>query len=316
MGFHQEKPGSEMLWRKRNIRVLAVSALLWWFLAIPGMAAAQNAQFTLGFPAFARDLNLLESSHSVAAVLRAASTRGLTMRGASGDPSAYRLDLSDNMSVSADFLRWSFRLKTELRFHNRLELTGEDVRFSLLRCHDRKLVPQGIRSISLRKVPPEGEMSREWVDIELDTANGGIEFLKSFPAALALCPILERESALLFEKDLGIGTNLIAAGDYALTAFKANGEIVLGRFSARTVVGESASSIVLRSFDDPTRAVTALRSGTVDALFVESAQVLEAAKGDETLLPAQCLGFQVLKRRGLDLACEGTFNLSGLRYKS
>lgn len=283
----------------------------------PGPVLAADSHFAIGFPHFPAGINALESSHPAAMVLRSAVTRGLTARTGSDGDAAYRLDLSDNMSVSADYRRWSFRLLADVLFHNGRALAGEDVKASLLRCGESKLRGFGIRGISLRRVPALADSSREWVDVELaGEAPDSARRLQNFPAALADCPILEKESAVLFGADLGTGTNLVAAGDYSIAAFKSNGEIMLKRFASRALAGDTGAGISLRSFDDSTRALTALRGGTIDALFVADERELDASRDDETLVVSECLGFKILQRRGLEFPCQGTVSLAGMRYKS
>ena len=279
-------------------------------------ALGQDSEFTIGFPAIGRGLNILESTHPAALVLKAGLTRGLTVRTGDENVHSYRLDLSDNMSVSADYLRWSFRLKPALRFHNGKDLRAEDVRFSLLRCAKGGVFPLKLNDVSVRLVPPDSQSAREWVDAVVESAGIPQERLRDFPSALAQCPILERESAALFDKDLGVGTNLISIGDYAISGFKSNGEYELTRFSARTLAEDTGSRVTIRPFDDGLRAVSALRGGTIDALFISGEQELKAAAEDGTLVIGKCLDFQVLKRRGLEFPCDGTVSLSSMRYKS
>ena len=217
------------------------------------------------------------------------------------------------MKVSADYRTWSFRLRSDAVFHNRRPLRGQDVVFSLQRCAGLAEWKAPIEDVVVREESQQAQGNIEWVDVRLPA--GSTAELRGFPAALAACPILEKHSSQLFEKDLGAGTNLIAAGDYAVSSFKAGGEIELARFRARHT-GEGGDTIILRSFESTVRALSALRGGTLDALFLGKGLDIPPPADDPTIVPARCLGFDILIRRGLEFPCQGSIDISAVRYKS
>jgi len=85
----------------------------------------------------------------------------------------------------------------------------------------------------------------------------------------------------------------------------------VGRVEQVDVAGSSA--LALRSYSDPARGLTALREGTVVALFTENAEVLNKAAGDETLVAMQCGGASVIRRRDLIFSCDPSIDVAHLR---
>lgn len=294
------------------MKILTIRAVVSCLVVFGLCAQAQAADsITLGFPEFDKGLNVLVSSHPAAAFIRRAVLARLAESPTEG---ALRLTLSDSISSSADRRRWSFRISPLARFSDSRPVAGTDVEYSLMRCVDSGIL-HGVDKIESEAVVNIGRTS-QWVHVEfgspVDVRTAG------FALELSRCPILERHSSTLFGKDLGEGTNLISAGEYAFADFKAGREIILKRqkqgLSQAAAVG--ADTISIRSFKDSSAALAALRAGTIDAFLSEEAPVIERAKKDETLLALQCPIYTVILRKGLKLPCPDTVIASEIRYLS
>lgn len=185
-----------------------------------------------------------------------------------------------------------------------------DVLFSLNRCISNRLLPD------VAKVAGDDERDlvpgeQRWVKIEVssrDAVTAG-----RFPGQLADCPILEERSSEIFADQLGIGTNVVAAGTFTIASLDPGREIRLSQAGLR----ESGSAdLVVRGFVEPQHALTALRTGTIDALFTRDEGVLAKASNDETLLIESCLDYKLVLRRGLQVPCQPDLDMSNVRYVS
>ncbi|MBN8551252.1 MAG: hypothetical protein J0M12_18210, partial [Deltaproteobacteria bacterium] len=157
-----------------------------------------------------------------------------------------------------------------------------------------------------------GGRSLQWVRLHLETAS-------SAPLTeISRCPILARRASQIFGRDLGEGTNVVSAGEYAFLDLKAGREISLRRLrsGASHTITAGAEVLSLRSFKDSSAALAALRAGTIDAFLTQDQPVIERAKKDETLLAQQCPIYTVILRKGLKIACPDQIIASEIRYLS
>lgn len=287
----------------RSIAACAISIL---FCAL----SVRADTLSLGFPEFDKSMNVLSSDHPAAAVVRRAVLARLTTT-PRGD--GVRLLLSDSMSISADRKRWSFRISPLARFSDGKAVLGSDAEFSLRRCMQAGMF-RGIEDVSAEVAVMSGRTS-QWVHVQLiEPSKNGAEL----SAQLSTCPILERRSSKIFGKDLGIGTNVVSAGEYAFADYKAGREIALRRLRPNQSHAGTAGAdvITLRSFKDSGAALAALRAGTIDAFLSEDQPVIERAKKDETLLALQCPIYTVILRKGLHISCPEEIIASEIRYLS
>ncbi len=284
------------------------------------MPISQADTLTLGFREFPNDLDLLRSHELVAQVARAGIVQTLVNR--NDGPLPYRLGLADSMSVGADRKMWSFRIRSGAKFHDGHLVGADDVVFSLNRCAASGEL-SSVARIEARRVDRAQGGAENWVDVGVDetrqtlsdqAASGEQPPRKAgfSPVALSNCPVIERSSSELFGSVLGTGSNLVSLGAYFISDFSSGREITLNKYNQ--VSQEGASQIVLRGFKDSLHGLTALRSGTVDALFEPSQEVIEKAQKDQTLELVDCLSGKLVLRRGFEFNCKAGVNLSKLRY--
>ena len=285
-------------------------AVLATVLLIGVRSAWAGDSITLGFPEFEKTMNVLSSSHPAAVFIRRATVARLT--DALPDNS-FRMMLSDSMTSSSDRLTWSFRISPLAVFSDRAPVLASDVEYSLTRCKEAGLLT-GVERVDSEVVIGDGRSS-QWVRVHL---SAPADAKSELPLQLSACPILERHSSKIFGKDLGSGTNIVSAGEYAFADFKAGREITLRRLrSARSHTSATgADNINLRAFKDSTGALAALRAGTIDAFLSDDAPVIERAKKDETLLALECPIYTVILRKGLKITCPEWAIASEIRYLS
>ncbi len=266
----------------------------------------------VGVPPFDRDLNILESSHIAAELARNAALGGLTKLGPTNGEPSFSLGLASNVRVASDYSKWSFLIRGDARFQNGEKLSLNDVDYSLRRCRERGRLPQ-IDSIASRQIGSgvEGGAVQLWIDVMLNVKG---DEAKKFPEKLSACPILERESGVLFGTELGHGTNLIGSGTFRLQQIRGGREIELVRMYGVGFNREQIPSIIIRSFADPHQALTALRVGTLDAFFTDDEKVLALSKKDETLTILSCGDLSLVERRGFTLRCPPRVNIEDLKY--
>ena len=206
--------------------------------------------------------------------------------------------------------RWSFRIAPGRLFQNGKPIGLDDVSFSLDRCRSRGVLSPALQSVYREEQrPPE---RYKWIELSFPPEVPP-EQRRDLGLRLAECPIFERRSALLFGDDFGKGSNLVSAGPYVITSFKNNGEF---RFSRTAAYGgtEQNSTLETRPFADSAQRLTALRVGTIAALFTSDQTVLSKAAQDETLEVTTCMEHSLVRRRALVFPCTPDLDVTGIRY--
>ena len=299
--------GYAWCWKRR---AACCAALLVLILASRGVAAEG---LTLGFPAFAKDLNLLDSSVPAAVFVQSAVGGVLVRREAArpGRP-GYRLELADYFTSSSDFSRWSFRIRRGGSFSSGVEVKPGDVVASLKRCQERGQL-KGAVQIRAEERPRAADSEESWVEIEVAAALPR-EDRTNFPKELSDCPIFDARAMTVFGGDCGNGTNLVSSGKYAVIEFYSGKQIRLQRISTMKQDRYLPTELTLRGFENGKDALTALRMATLDGFFSSDSQVLEKARQDSTLTVVGCLGMSLVKRKSLLLECNPELDLGGLRY--
>ncbi|MBX7136609.1 MAG: hypothetical protein K1X83_01405 [Oligoflexia bacterium] len=289
---------------------LALCLYCWAFCS---QAGAEPTQFSLGVERFDLTANLLSGDSGVGWVASGGLLAGLTRKTTNGAQSTgFALSLSDSMTVKPSEMRWSFRLRSDRTFPNGNPVRAEDLKFSLERCQKMGKLAL-VKQIELRSSSTSSDATEWWVDL---TAAPGLPLSRlssELPASLAGCPTLEHSSAVRFGKDLGEGTNFVSAGPFAVTRFKKN-ELELSRLASPGFNVGPSEIITVRGFDSAERSLSALRLGTIDALFTRDQAVASRAVGDETLLSSNCSGYIVLQRRGLKFNCLDYPDLETITY--
>lgn len=291
--------GRIFLLRAAIVLVLCLSA---------GLSLAQEQSFAIGFSAEMPLSNLLDSPQPSARIVRAA-TGGVLLRPAGEGVARVDFGLAQSFSVSAEGKIVRLRLKPEALFSNREPVRPADVVFSLKRCISRwpgPGAPEGVGEVAATPV----SLSGGEVQIALGSATQA-----QLWAFLGECPIYEAATARVFGSSFGAGSNIVGSGAFVLTSFRSRpAEIVLRRLSQTGVLRGQAVELTLRSMEDAERGLSALRIGTISALFTEDSAVLDKAAKDETLFASRCFGYSVIKRRGFVFPCEHGIDLEAITW--
>jgi len=278
-------------------------------LCFAGASAAQS--ITVGFPEWPAGMNWLDESEIAAQFVRRAVTDTL-VQAADMSEKGFRLSLADSLEYRPALGSWLLRLRKGALFWNLEPLRLEDVLFSLERCRGQGTL-KGVKTIRGHNKEPIPGLIEQWVRIEWDGSLSS-EQSSALPLMLADCPILEASSAEIFGPDLGLGTNVVSLGSFRVSGFSAGREFVLVRAGPPFSQKEAVESIVLRGFKDSNQALTALRSGTVDAFFTNTFEVLEKAKKDETLQVSRCSIYMIVHRKGFNISCNPRLKPAEFRY--
>ncbi|MCI5066240.1 ABC transporter substrate-binding protein [bacterium] len=201
-------------------------------------------------------------------------------------------------------------LREELTFANGSTVQISDVLFSLNLC---------MKSFASDFSPQSSPLV-----IEPGSAVNEVVFRGRLSLAhrlLGECPVLEKESGETFEDLLGTANFFVGLGPYYLSNLKPGVRVVLNRtkdawtnLSHHEGIKQFVAEIEVRKIEDPRRALTALRYGSVDLVFAEDQEVRVLADQDQTLEVGTCRGFSVFYRRGLQLDCEDARWVARLRY--
>ncbi|MEZ4753492.1 MAG: ABC transporter substrate-binding protein [Bdellovibrionota bacterium] len=265
-------------------------------------------KISIGVPEFDKEINLLKSPSIAAQISRSGLVAGLTKLKNEGHI-PYSLDIADNMTVSSDFSSISFRIAGGRNFNNNTPIEPIDVLYSINRCMLDNII-EGVSNSRIEK-KDDKLLSGSWVT--LNFMKPSPEVSATIPVALASCPIIDSQSSYLFGEKLGSSTMLVSSGDFAISLFKPGRSIELARVATQSV-SKGPSSIEIRGFSDSNRALTALRLGTVDVVFVENEDTLLRASQDETVLISSCLGSKIILRKGLRFKCSPTLNFESIEY--
>lgn len=274
-----------------------------WIFFPPGLSAEPLG---LGFPEYQREVSLLRSEDALPRVLRRAISGHLI--GEEGKNLHGSQALSDAMTVSSDYQRWSFRIKPLAKFSNREIVSAPDVSYSLKRCGDEGLIP-GVASVGILsglKAPEES-----WV--ELVISNPSPERAREVRRGVAMCPIIERNSSILFGDYLGLGSNVVSSGSYAISAVTPGRKYILDRVRRTTADRAGVDQLELRVFSQPEQALAALRVGTIGAFVSTDEATINRAKVDETLRIEDCQGYRVIRRDGVTMPCIEELSVLELR---
>jgi len=269
---------------------------------------------TLGVPEFREDLNVLNSQDPAAMyVFKAVAGRLISPGGKSGP---IKLGIIDSLKVGNDMLQWSMRIGTN-RFPSGAAILGPDVLFSLARCLRNGKLPHIKGASSERKLNATG-VTEEWVILHAQPDFDSKTLAQYVPSELANCPILNKFTSELFGEALGWGTNLVSAGEYYISDFRAGREFILDRSPtvANSRVQPAIPRITIRAFRESGAALEALRVGTIDSFLTKDIEVLAKVEKDETLLLKQCSSYTQVFRKGLSLECPESFTASETKYLS
>lgn len=266
-------------------------------------AAHADSSLTIGVPDMPKTLNILNSNHPGAEIVRRATTGSLVQRAGDARVTTMGLSVADAFRAEPERATWLFRVSPLARFSNTRPVTAEDVAFSVNRCRAQGMLPT-IASVSRGSGSLELDSAQDWVTFALEPSALKTEQSASIEA-LSRCPILEHESSEIFSGDLGTGANFVSCGKFAISEVKLGREISLSRKrgSSMRVEISPLENLTLRGFSDPQAALSALRAGTVDAFFNMNPEVTAKARVDETLAAIDCAPYVVIHRKGLLISC-------------
>ncbi len=257
------------------------------FFTLAATANAQTAVMGVAAQDQKEELNILSSTSASAYLLRGALCSGLVGKNSLGQVSL-RLARSVRFLDSA----LEFELSEQQRFPNGVLLASDDLIWSLERCKNKEIVSP-IDSAEIKY-----SAGRQFLYLK---AKAGYTAQELF-TALSKCPILQRESSFLFAKDLGIGTNLVCAGAYQITDYRAANFYQLRRVLDR-LDDPRSPRIELRFVLDHEQGLSLVRSGQMSLFFSEHEAVLERARQDATLKLGSCWGHSWLARRDFSFDC-------------
>lgn len=276
------------------------------------VAARAETVVTVGFPQFPRDLNVLESQHPAAIFLRRAVTSGLVDWVFAGSGSSTRLALGNQLTTSADGKSWRFRISPLARFSSGAAVHGRDVDYSLRRCREHGVIPDLV-AVRFSEALSSAEDGAEWVELQFrpEAQTSQSALLEQ----LADCPVVERSSSLVFSQELGKGTNILAAGPFEFSSYRAGREITLRRrhgHESRSSAGVGV--LAVRGFSEAHAGLAAIRAGTIDAFYTLDQEVINKAKKDETLFALECPIYTAIIRSGLKIGCADKVLPSEIHY--
>jgi ABC-type transport system substrate-binding protein len=295
---------------KRVILIAAVLAMLTLTSSSRCNAADFKAEdFAVGAPEFNPNESILDSQDLIPVFIRKAIASSI-MRGPLVEVGASDLQqhsqVSDASRVSPDYARWSFRIKSAARFSDRSRVRTEDIIFSLSRCAERGALRP---LLSIQDREERGGIA--WIDIDFGKQQANAA--KKLLADLSNCPIVQRNSSVLFGKDLGVGSNVVSGGPYIISAVVPGRKYILSRVRKSTTDRTGLEQIEVRGFANPEQGLAALRVGTIRAFAVRDDVIIGKARKDETLEQRQCDGYVLLKRRGVVIDCYENVSILSVR---
>lgn len=272
---------------------------------------------TVGFVDLPKELNFIDGTRISEQFLRSSVTLSLIRAISPMTPAQLNatsgLEAAQSMHVSRDLKNWVFVLATGLNFQNGNPVQEEDVLFSIARCHH--VGSFGGLNITAKRRSNSLSQARGSVTLQIKVKDSSAKLeYDTVVDAITRCPIVEKESSQVFGRELGKGTNIVAAGPYVIERFVRGKEYNLRRWYQPGESRLGAETLHVRGFDKPDQALTALRAGTVDGVIMARAQTPPSALGDPTLVSKTCSYGEVLFRVGLNFECGVINHPTRLRY--
>lgn len=259
-----------------------------------GSLDSRADQLTVAVPEITWRENLYDSPRPFAFLLRSSVFETLLKESTHG---GWSLGIASAAQSSADGMSWQFSLRTGRRFSSHAPVSTADVVSSLEFCKSR-----GAHDFEVSAIR-EGTVSvRRGKEMSAD----------ALLSVFCSCPIVEKRSREIFGSHFGSGTHFVGSGPYRIVEFQEQQRIFLERREGPP----GAQRIEIKSYPEPTQALTSLRLGGLDISFSVSDEVLERARKDETLQVAECSIFYVVFRQGLSLNCGQAIDIANVAYQS
>jgi ABC-type oligopeptide transport system substrate-binding subunit len=260
-----------------------------------------SQELTIGVPLVSESVNLARSETPLAQLVRSASAPGL-IRLDQTRSLGFQLLLADSFTLSHDSSMVEFRVRSGEVFSNLQSINQRDLELSFARC-------ASLRGVQKGELETKVFNKQQHIFVDLKSTWPKEELLRFVDQ----CPIFSARAIEVFDEDLGDANLMLGAGQYSLVARLSNREARLERVPRSRAW---AAVITLRGFDSDEHALTALRSGSLDAFYSQNAEVAERAQKDSTLLQKPCGVYRIISRKGLEIECSPVPNLPNVKYAS
>lgn len=287
--------------KNHPFRCLVVIAVNWILVCLTFCSSAAAQELAIGVPLVEQSLNLVESGNPFAQLVLHSTTQPL-LRVDSSKNNKVQLVLADSFSTSLDGKSVEIRLRAGASFINSKMVGESDLVSSLGRCIGAVFKTADSNGLTFNVYTKE---QRIYVSIS------GQQEQSDIFSFLASCPIFEERSTKLFGRDLGSANLLLATGPYQLVSRNKNREARMERVSKSNAW---ASALTVRGFADSVHALTALRTGTIDAVYTQDLEVTSKAMDDPTLLTADCGVYNIILRKGLEITCFSIQDPGSVKY--
>ncbi len=272
---------------KASLRILLTLLLLLSFVGLR-KATLQRTKIGVAVPFAIWEIEPLEVSNPVTQIVLANITRSLVKKDVGGD---WINDIAEKVVSKKNGKVWEIRISSETSFPDGTPLQATSIRDSFLYLKERAKLKSNLPEISLQ----QGLINIKNIAVsreELEFANTvRAEFLKftlheadeDFQRILAL-PVFNAEVLKQFSDDVFVGTNISSIGAYQVIENKPGEGVLLEGVDNYHQPGFPLSkSLDIRSYPEATAALSALRVGSVDIIFLPTAELIKNARKDPTL---------------------------------
>lgn len=194
-----------------------------------------------------------------------------------GPDGSYVGDLAQSWGRSEDGLKWTFRLKDNVKWHNGTPLTAADVAWSI---NEIKNDPEGWATLVnytngfVEATAPDDKT----VEITLEYPISNMDYRVSFLYALWRAdfePLATTEDLQNFTND-----NLMGTGAFKVNTFnKEQGVVILDANKDFYDGAPKIDQVIFQRFDNDDAMVQAFRAGDIDMLYLVPSSAFETVKG-------------------------------------
>ena len=275
-----------------------------------------SQELSIGVPLIEQPLNIVNADSAFSQLILFGATQPLLRNDVTKNGRA-KLLLADSFSTSIDGKSVEIRLRSAASFINSKLVNESDLNASFDRCVSKP----SSRFLTKFSIPPSFKVyskeQRIFVSFEAQFSPAAQQSLETQHGQEAIfsfvenCPILEERSLKLFGQDLGSANLILGTGPYHLVLRIKNREARLERIAK---INAWAVAINVRGFSDSGHGVTALQTGTIDALYTQDLEALTKARKDPTLLIEECGVYNIILRKGLEMNCFSFLDPGSVKY--
>ncbi len=270
---------------------------------------ASGKNVVILFPDFPVELDLFDAEEPAPIIIMQLLTQPL-VRGSTDTTKGFVHVLTDALVRSFDNRKLSLRLRRDVAFSSGEVIRLLDVSYSISRCSQFLPELKGAH-ISGKSTVFSESYSEIWINIELPPDLKYQDFINS----LGKCPILEYKNSVIFGARLGLGSNLIGAGEYFIYNFKPGKSYLLSR-SSTFPDRRGAETVEIATYKDSGHGLRMLQSGNADAIIQKDEAVNSLAAADSTLEVIKCFNRWLVRRKGFRFNCTNDFTINGVGYVS